>query len=396
MSVRSLSAILLVCLAHASLLSQGSGGMKNFNLYKEVVPGVDFFASNREATTAFQKPLVEARERLTSLLGPEWPRGAIFICSSLAQKDSFYEPRAIKMGYKWVLVAMTPEVQAEEMMARLKAQLGDQLPADRLERIRASAAQRRGAAEAGIVRTTARNMAFAVLQTTLQPELAYRSTRVDDMGRSPLPDWLDIGIASYSAAGGVNVRYLQDHLEEVFPLDDVVSMSRPFVAPTVGGSGGPMIMTRTMGSGGSGGTGSGDGASQGGAPPNIMMQTPGPSGNGGQSSSGSSRSSGGEGRRFGGLDSLPKDQKDRMLFDSQASTFFSYLVEKIGLEKVKALIQHGREGKESAAFLTAADALGADMTKVEEEWAAWVKTQKAEPPPEFRMRMGGDGPASPR
>ncbi len=370
--------------------------MKNFNQYKEVVPGVDFFASNREATTAFQKPIAEARERLMSLLGPEWPKGAIFICSSLAQKDSFYEPRALKMGYKWVLVAMTPEVQAEEMMARLKAQLGDSLPADRLERIRANAAQRRGAAEAGIVRTIARNMAFAVLQTTLQPEQAYRSTRVDDMGRSPLPDWLDIGIASYAAAGGVNLRYLQDHLEEVFPLDDVVSMSRPFVAPSAGGSGGPTVMMRSVGPGASGGTGSGDGAPQGGSPPNVTMQMPMPSGNGAPSAAGSSRGSGGEGRRFGGLDSLPKDQKDRMLFDSQASTFFSYLVEKTGFEKVKALIQHGREGKESAAFLTGVEALGGDMAKVEEDWAAWVKAQKAEPPPEFRMRMGGDGPASPR
>jgi len=36
------------------------------------------------------------------------------------------------------------------------------------------------------------------------------------------------------------------------------------------------------------------------------------------------------------------------------------------------------------------------MTKVEEEWAAWVKAQKAEPPSEFRMRMGGDSPAQPR
>ncbi len=106
-------------------------------------------------------------------------------------------------------------------MARLKAQLGDQIPADRLERIRANAAQRRGAAEAGITRTTARNMAFAVLQVTLRPDQAFRSSRVDDMTRSPLPDWLDMGIASYAAPGGINLRYLQEHLDEAFPLDDV-------------------------------------------------------------------------------------------------------------------------------------------------------------------------------
>lgn len=394
MSVRRLSAILLISFVPTLLLGQGSSGMKNFNLYKELVPGVDFFASNREAATAFQKPLTEARERLMGLLGTEWPKGAVFICSSLAQKDSFYEPRALRMGYKWVLVALTPEVQAEELMARLKAQLGDQLPADRLERIRAGAAQRRGAAEAGIARTTARNMAFAVLQVTLSPEQAYRSTRVEDMGRSPLPDWLDIGIASYAAPGGVNLRYLQDHLEEAFPLDDIISMSRPFVAPTVGGSGGPVMITRMAGPGTSGGNGPGDGGAQG--APSAGMSMPMPSGNGAPAASGSSRSSGGEGRRFGGMDSLPKDQKDRMLFDGQASTFFSYLVEKTGLEKVKALIQHGREGKESAAFLTDLESVGSDMTKVEEEWAAWVKAHKAEPPPEFRMRMGGDSPARPR
>ncbi len=104
----------MILLAQSYLLGQGAAGMKNFNQYKEVVPGVDFFASNRESTTAFQKPLAETRERLTGLLGSEWPRGAVFVCSSLAQKDSFYEPRALKMGYKWVLVALTPEVQAEE------------------------------------------------------------------------------------------------------------------------------------------------------------------------------------------------------------------------------------------------------------------------------------------
>jgi hypothetical protein len=73
---------------------------------------------------------------------------------------------------------------------------------------------------------------------------------------------------------------------------------------------------------------------------------------------------------------MPKDEQDRMLFDGQSSTFFAYLMEKVGIEKVRALIQFAREGKESREFIVQPDVLGADFEKIEGDWAAYVKSLK--------------------
>jgi hypothetical protein len=73
---------------------------------------------------------------------------------------------------------------------------------------------------------------------------------------------------------------------------------------------------------------------------------------------------------------LPKDEQDRMLFDGQSSTLFAYLVEKVGIEKVRELIQYVREGKESRDFITRPEVLGSDFEKIEGDWTAWVKSQK--------------------
>ena len=141
-------------------------------------------------------------------------------------------------------------------------------------------------------------------------------------------------------------------------------MSRPFVASTSnqGGGGGRGGGGTMAGSGGdSGGSGGGQGSP--------------PAGMGGRSPGGSS---GGGGQRGGSQRILSKDEQDRMLFDSQASAFFSYMVEKTGIEKIKELIRQSQEGKESREFITKPDVLGPDFGKIEENWAGWVKALKPE------------------
>jgi len=359
-------AFLLLTVSSPALGSQEEG-FKDFTRFKGIVPGVDFFASNRAVITPFEKPVAETRQRLADLLGKSFPPGAIFVCSTLAQKDAVYEPRALKMGFTWLLSVLTPEARTDEMMQRIKAQMaqmgGDTSGlAERMERMRSRSAEMKPMLEAGMARQAARQMAFALLQETLAPETEFRLSRVDDMDRSPLPDWLDIGIATYASGGGSNVGFLQQHLEEVFPLEDMLTMSRPFVAPGSEGGGGQMIFRTERSNGGSGAPASGD---QGGAP--------------GAAS----------GARMGGPRNLPKDQQDRMLFDGQAAAFFNYLVEKAGIDKVKEVVSLALQDKDALEAVKAIPAIGADLDKAEEEWTGWVKTQKPEPGPEFRMRTGG-------
>ena len=91
---------------------------------------------------------------------------------------------------------------------------------------------------------------------------------------------------------------------------------------------------------------------------------------------------GGSGRPGGGPGgmpqrSIPKDEQDRMLFDGQSSTFFFFLIEKAGVEKVRELIRLAREGTESREYIERPEVLGGDFGKIEEEWAAWVKALKS-------------------
>ena len=83
---------------------------------------------------------------------------------------------------------------------------------------------------------------------------------------------------------------------------------------------------------------------------------------------------------------MSKDEQDRMLFDPQSATFFSFMLQKFGLEKMKELVKEAREGKESREFITRRDVLGPDFEKIESEWVDWIKTQKPErtfEPPSF-------------
>jgi len=242
----------------------------------------------------------------------------------------------------------------------------------------------------------------------LVKDLQYRSSRLDDMGKSPLPDWLDIAIAAYAADSKSGITYLQQNIDQTFPLEDILTMARPFVSSSVQGGGGSMrsggggqgMPPGGFGGGGFGGQGmpqGGGGGGFNGMPPGGFggqgmpqggfgargMPSGGFGGFGGQGmpqSNGGGRGSGNgagpNGGQRGGQRTLQKDEQDRALFDGQASTFFEYLIEKAGIEKVKELIRQAREGKESREYVSKPEVLGSDFEKIEEDWAAWVKSLK--------------------
>ncbi len=345
------------------------GRYKDFIQFKQLVPGVDFFASNRQAVVPFEKPVAEAVTKLRQLLGDNLPKGAIFICSTLKQKDSIYEPQVLKMGYGWSLTVITPEMRTQEMLARIKSQMGNEIPAEILERVKSRMPEMAAQAEKQMVNSTVQQVAYAVLQTSLAKNLQYRSSRLDDMGKSPLPDWLDIGIAAYASGINQNLSFLQQNMDQTFPIEDVITMSRPFVASSIDqASGGGSFMGRQ--GGGAEGSSNNLGPPQGGMPAGMMM--------GGMSGRGQGGFGPGTGQRGGGQKVLSKDEQDRILFDGQSATFFLYLLEKVGIEKVKELIRYTLEGNESRDFIARQDVLGPDFERIESDWSNWVKAQKAQ------------------
>jgi hypothetical protein len=195
--------------------------------------------------------------------------------------------------------------------------------------------------------------------TTLDEDLYYRVSRVEDVGKSPLVDWLDIGLVSY-ATGTSNtfLKFLQDNLESAFAIEDVLSMNRPFV------------VQQDPGSGGGGGVGAGGGN------PGAAMMGGGAGGDRGQSGGGGRGGSGGRGNT-----PLPKDVQDRQLFDGQAATFFNYLIEKVGIDKTKEVVRQNMQGKQ--AITVVESFLGSDFDKIEKDWQTWLKTLK--PPDTGRM-----------
>jgi hypothetical protein len=376
-------------------LAQGNPYLKNFKIFKEVAPGVDFYATQQSDIDPYVPAVSEARKKLANFLGVDLARGAVFVCSKLAQKDAVYDTRTFRLGYKWYLLQLTPEAQREERQARMQAAaaqaaaLGVQVDAtgrgsrggasgqDQAGRQRGGqdqAGQRGGSDQAGqrggaggqrgggpggqearAATTLATQVGYATLMTTLAPEKPYRTSRIDDMGRSPLVDWLDIAlVADATGTSNTNLRFLQDRLDEAFPLDDMLIMNRPFVAQQDSGGGGGGSM---------GGTG-------GGGNPGMVVMGGGAAGGGGQAGGGG-RGGGGAGRV------LPKDVQDRMLFDAQAVTFFNFLIEKAGVEKVKSVVQKNMKGEESLTVVQSF--MGADFDKVEKDWQDWVKALK---PPE--------------
>lgn len=364
---------------------------KNFVAFRQLVPGIDFFASNRQAVAPYEKPAAEAMARLRSLFKGDLPKGAIFICSKLVQKDAIYEPVVLKKGYGWTLTAVTSEVRMQEVQERMKAQMaqmGENIPAEIRQRMQnRQPAEMMANAEKQMVASIVQNIAYAVLQSMLGENIQFRSSRVDDMGKSPLPDWLDIGIAAYASDSKSSLTFLQQNMEQTFSLEDVLSMSRPFVASSSEQGGGGRNRGGDAGGGFPGGGFPGGGMPGGGFPGGGMTGGgfPGggmPSGGFPQGmSQGTGRNGGGMGRNGGGSPNgmqrnMPKDEQDRMLFDGQSSTLFAYLIEKAGIEKVRELIQNVREGKDSREFIVKPEVLGPDFEKTEVDWAAWVKSQK--------------------
>lgn len=373
--------------------AQQPASFKNFVAFRNIVPGIDFFASNRQAVAAYEKPTADAMAKLEALLGANLPRGAVFVCSTIAQKDSVYEPKVLKSGYSWSLTVVTTEVRSQEMLARIKSQMGDNIPAEIRDRISKMQPEMMANSEKQAVASVTQQIAHAVVQTMFNKELQYRSSRLDDMGKSPLPDWLDIGIAAYATGTNSALSYVKQNMDQTFPIEDILSMARPFVASSTGQSGGGMGRSGGGGQsaggfpgGGMGGFPGGSGGQSGGGFPGGGMGGF-PGGSGGQSGGGfpaggtsgfGGRSAGGAsgGQRGGGQRMMSKDEQDRMLFDGQASSFFSYVLEKLGIDKVKELIKQAQEGNESRQYLEKANALGPDFGKIEEDWAAWVKAQK--------------------
>jgi hypothetical protein len=353
-------------LVSRAALPQSDSFAKNFKTFKQIASGIDFYAATREHVKPFEKGVQETRQRLATFLGPDLAPGAVVVCSTLAQKDSVNETRVLRMGYRWALIQLTPEASLEERLARMKAQLSaagassnsgtpttTEIPAARLERLRNPSPEMKAAAEAALVNSTIQRVAYSILTTTLAPDKPFRASRLDDVARSPLGDWLDVGLALHAAGGAPPpmLRFLQEHMEEAFPLEDVLVMSRPFVFVAPGSDTGMMV---------------------------IRVERPAGEG-GGQGNAAPQASGGAAGARGGrGAPTLSKDVQDRMLFDGESASLFAFLVEKAGVEKVKALLQISKEGKDLRDVLRQPDYLGSDMSKAESDWQAWIKAQKVD------------------
>ena len=354
---------------------------KNFSSFPDIVPGVvDFFASDRETITPYVDMAKTSIERVKYLLGDDIPKGAIFICTNQAQVDSLYEPVVIRQGYSWVLISSTPQVRMRTQLDEMTARMGDNVPADILQRINTQLRDAAANVDSQTVSNMARNIVFAILQVITTDEyFQFRASRVDDVARSTLPDWLDIGIGSYVNGDKSSIRYLQDNIDMIFPIDDVLFMTRPYVASTsTGGSQGgdrqgiaqlfqqmggeEMAQIMQQMGGGQAKPGGGGQAKPSGGQGGGQAKT-----GGGQGGAPKSKPDGGGQQR-----ALPKDEQDRLIFDGQSITFFDYFMEKFGVEKMRELIQFAREGNESWDFVARPDLMGRDFSKVETEWTEWV------------------------
>ena len=367
--------------------AQQAVSFKNFSSFKNLVPGVDFYASRRQLVTPYEKPISETVARLQTLLGKDLPKGAIFICSTLEQKDSIYEPKVLKSGYGWTLAASTPEVSMQERMERMKSQMGGEIPEEFKSRIEEFQSQMNNLppemmaeAEKQSVDTVNQQISHAVLWALLAPRSQFRSSRLGDMGKSPLPDWLDIGIAAYASGKSPDESFLLENIDQTFSLEDIFLMSRPFVASSVSGSGGSF----RGGGGGMPGGMFGDRGGGGGMPGGMPRMGGGgsmggfPSGgfpSGGFGSRGSGGFGRGSGQRGDGQRVLPKDEQDRMLFDTESESFFLYLIEKVGTEKVSSLVKKAEKGEEVWKLLSEPDMLGTDLEKMDGDWVSWIRAQ---------------------
>ncbi len=359
------------------LVGQQDSFEKHFTRFPSSVPNVDLYAGVTSILTPFKEPLRKSYESLVTFLDRDLVPGAIVVCSTSEQRDSVNETKLLRKGYRWVLIQLTAEAVNQKVLAQIKTRFGGKIPEPILRRFENPAPERRAADERRLVSQSVGQFTKAALQMTLSPEKKFRGSRIDDMGRSPLADWLDIGLATYaSGSWNNNLKFLRERLEEAFYFEDLLDMSRPFVLPAFGESGdysfGRVIVRRESGQSGHGGqnrttTGSTRAYSPGAAPETVLASG-----------------------------SIPKDQQDRMLFDAQAGALFAYLVERIGVRRTKELIQWSRKGNETREFVLRADALGEDVEEAEARWLDWINAQDAPEPAQLLFRSRGrGGPAPP-
>ena len=67
------------------------------------------------------------------------------------------------------------------------------------------------------------------------------------------------------------------------------------------------------------------------------------------------------------------------MFDAQAATFFAYLLETQGVEKVREIVQLNSSGEDIQEILERPEFLGTDYQAVENAWREWVGNQKVKP-----------------
>ncbi len=345
------------------------------------------FASSREILTPFIKPLSEGVGRLKSLIGEDLPKGAFILCNSAAEKDSVSDEKYIRLGYRWVLTELTPEATRQQRLEMIKARFAAQgmpVPDEVLSRMNSSDPKEN---ERNLARQASRvvsRTSLAAVSVLFQPDKVFRSSRIEDLSRSPLSDWLDMGLSNYVSGSQLNsVGWVKQRIEEVYPLEDLLQMNEPFVAPSAssgsGGGGGMMVMQGNRGSGGaSGGSASGSPpagmASSGGAGTQVRVFTGGGPDGGGAG-----------GGRGGGRMQMPQEMIDKMNFDNQATLVFAYFTEVLGVEKMKTLINLSREGKDVGPVLEQSGFFGKPLSEIEKSWLEWVKTQKAPEGGPFRM-----------
>ena len=114
------AAIFLVLIAGAGR-AQENPFLKTFKQFKDVAPGIDFYASAQSDFQNYVKPVTDVRLKIAEFTGGEMAPGAIFICSKLAQKDAVFDQRVYRLGYKWYLIQLTADAQREEREARMRA-----------------------------------------------------------------------------------------------------------------------------------------------------------------------------------------------------------------------------------------------------------------------------------
>lgn len=362
--------------------------------FKGLVPGVDLFSSRRESLTPFIKPLTEGLKTLRELIGEELPKGAFIICNTAAEKDSVSDERYLRRGYKWVITELTPEATRQQMIERIKARIsaqggpGASIPPEFLARFTNPDPKETERILARMASTVVRKASYAAVSTLLQPEKLYRNSRVEDVSRSPLDDWLDIGIAGHiSKSWDSAIPWVKQRAEELYSLEDLFQMNQPFVVAS-SGSGSGSRSGNGSGARGNGSSGGGAVVVMGGSATAGAGVSPMAAPSGASGGSGGTRtfSMGAPGSGPGGRQ-MSQETIDRMNFDNQSTLVFHYCMEKLGQDKVKTLIKMSREKQDIRAALEKPDFFGKSLLVVEKDWMEWVKTQKGPEGPGMRMMM---------